>query len=152
MNKQDKELAVKIFDYFISSKLKILYWNIYSKFVIDGFDYCFSIDCCIQMPNDSIAAICYLKFGNSLSAASFTMENNYMSTKNMLISVHRQEALSSPFPNIPDNIKAIVIEECLERNEALYASSINNNLNINIMLIPAARSLEELMIKMELES
>lgn len=150
MNAKDKELAVKIFDHFILSKHEIFYWRIYPKFAIDSYNDYFSLDCCIQTADGSDIDECFLKFSNNGSVgfvASFIMPTN---KEEAIMSVYRHEGY--PFSNIPDDLKANVIEECLKRNKTLYASSINDNLNINIMLIPAAKSLEELMIKVELES
>ena len=59
--------------------------------------------------------------------------------------------LSSNMSCWPKSLKIAVIEECLSKNEDLLATNISIERAINVIVIPAAKSLEELAIKMELE-
>lgn len=142
MNKQEKELAIKIFDSlfgkFKISKL-LVYPRSYSSFK-------FGLNCVINKKE-------YILRFNSMNpsmAATFMSTCNARKNGNPVVTYLE---LDSDMSCWPETLKISVIEECLKNNDSLYAvrSALSDN-GQSIKIVPAAGSLEELAIKMELES
>lgn len=144
MNKQDKELAIKIFDFYFS-KCKASKMFVFPR---TSDNHHFGLNCTIGKLE------CFLRFNNTkYHAATFKSRRNTKKLKGLRNDQFygAEIELTSSMSCWPEFLKISVIEECLSKNEDLVATNVTVKNSFDVIVIPAAKSLEELAIKMELE-
>ena len=144
MNKQDNVLAIKIFNHFFK-KAKITKIRIYSRETEKAIAWYGNL------PKGTFGLDIYdtNKCWHSLVDDNLDL-SNFKSLARCAVLVNDLHKRTISLDKMPDSLKIAVINSCIASNASVF--SYGGSKTSSSCLIPAAKSLEELAIKMELES
>ena len=155
----NQELTIKVFDHFFLEKHKVKGFVIFSREIdhwfIDNFKNAFGVDVIIEVDNRSDLlnnrfkdykgySLFEIFDDNSTVVSSFHLIEQDPDQAKFIIQNHLKELAPDQFP---DFLKAVIVKSSLNGRTLTGVRFLDYE-----GIIPKAKSLEELAIKMELES
>lgn len=150
MDIEDKDLAVKIFDYFFKKagviKVEVINRNQDGYGLFKFSKTAFGLSAGIYIKNPAFYVIRGVKFNTNQNFMTFNASDSCIDL------IHACNLKTFKLAKMPNKLKEAVVESCIKQKMGCGCVTYNKNYRENITLIPQASSLEELAIKMELET